>query len=371
VTQTNQSEEGALRSDQSSLMFGEGFSFSGYERNPLYLNRGDGFLDISGVSGIDSVADGRAGVFADFDNDGDLDVFVSTIQGPAHLLYRNNVGQDGRFVRVELEGAAATGRSARDAFGAVVRVRTTGGVLTRIKAGGSGFISQHDPRLLFGFAGEERVESIEVTWPGGAREVFAGPFPAGTTQRLREGAGRAETVTVEVASLPDPLTRAQAYARDLRIPIGGPLPDLPVRTVEGEATSLRTALTPGRRTVLNLWATWCGPCRVEMPELEALRSRLAAQGVDIVGLNVDADPDADVAGYAAQSGVRYPILVAGPDALEQIYAGDEVTVPLSFLVDGDGVVTDLLPGWSDESRRRLEALAGERAAHGAAPAGAR
>jgi thiol-disulfide isomerase/thioredoxin len=365
VTQTNQSEEGALRSDQSSLMFGEGFSFSGYERNPLYLNRGNGFLDISGVSGIDSVADGRAGVFADFDNDGDLDVFVSTIQGPAHLLYRNNVGQDGRVLRLDLEGAAG---AARDAFGAVVRVRSSGGVLTRIKAGGSGFISQHDPRLLFGLPGEEQVESVEVTWPGGGREVFAGPFPAGTTLRLRQGAGRAERVEVQVARLPDPLTRAQSYARDLRIPIGGPLPDLPLRTVEGEATSLRAALTPGRRTVLNLWATWCGPCRVEMPELEALRARLAARGVDIVGLNVDADPEADVAGYVEDSGVGYPILVAGPDALEQIYAGDEVTVPLSFLVDGDGLVTDLLPGWSDESRRRLEALAGERAAHrGAAP----
>jgi thiol-disulfide isomerase/thioredoxin len=370
VTQTNQSEEGALRSDQSSLMFGEGFSFSGYERNPLYLNRGNGFLDISGVSGIDSVADGRAGVFADFDNDGDLDVFVSTIQGPAHLLYRNNVGQDGRNLRVELEGAAGTARSARDAFGAVVRIRTSEGVLTRIKAGGSGFISQHDPRLLFGLPGEEQAESIEVTWPGGAREVFAGPFPADTTQRLRQGAGRAEPVEVQVARLPDPLTRAQAYARDLRIPIGGPLPDLPLRTVTGEATSLRAALTPGRRAVVNLWATWCGPCRVEMPELEALRARLSARGVDIVGLNVDADPEADIAGYVEESGVGYPILVAGPDTLERIYASDEVTVPLSFLVDGEGVVTDLLPGWSDESRRRLEDLAGVRAAHGVTTPGA-
>ena len=110
--------------------------------------------------------------------------------------------------------------------------------------------------------------------------------------------------------------------------------------------------------MVNLWATWCGPCRVEMPELEALRPHLAAEGVDIVGLNVDADPDADVAGYAADSGVAYPILVAGPEALGQIFAGDEVTVPLSLVVDAEGIVVELLPGWSDESRQRLEALAG-------------
>lgn len=365
MTQTNKSEEGALRSDQSSLMFGEGFSFSGYERNPLYLNRGDGqFLDVSGVSGIDSIADGRAGVFGDFDNDGDLDVFVSTIQGQAHLLYRNNVGQDSGALRVALEGAKG---SARDAFGAVVRVEAGDAVLTRIKAGGSGFISQNDPRLIFGLGDETSVKAIEVTWPGGAREVFEGPFEANTTQRLRQGTGHAESVEVQVARLPDPLTRAQAFARDLRIPIGGALPDLAVRTLEGEATSLRAALTPGRHTVVNLWATWCGPCRVEMPELEALRPRLAAQGVDILGLNVDADPDADVTGYAEEIGVGYPILVAGPDALEKIYAGDEVTVPLSFIVDGEGVVTELLPGWSDESRRHLEALAGARAADGTEP----
>ncbi len=52
-----------------------GFSFSGYERDQLMLNLGEGkFLDISGVSGMDSITDGRGAVFADFDNDGDLDV---------------------------------------------------------------------------------------------------------------------------------------------------------------------------------------------------------------------------------------------------------------------------------------------------------
>ena len=70
-------EKGALRADQNQLMFGEGFSFSGYERDPLYLNTGARkFIDISGVSGIDSITDGRAGVFADFDNDGWEDIYT-------------------------------------------------------------------------------------------------------------------------------------------------------------------------------------------------------------------------------------------------------------------------------------------------------
>ena len=356
MTQTNTSEKGALRSDQSSLMFGEGFSFSGYERDPLYLNRGDGtFLDVSGCSGIDSISDGRAGVFADLDNDGDLDVLMTTIQGPAHLLFRNNVGQDSGFLRIVLEGGNG---ASRDAFGSVVRVHTSAGILTKIKAGGSGYISENDPRLLFGLGADPSVGTVEVTWPGGTREIFAGPFAAGRTLRLRQGTGHAETIAVRSARLPDPLTRTETFARDLRFAIGGPLPEVPVRTLDGEVSTLRGELGTGRRTLLNLWATWCGPCRLEMPGLEALRPRLAEQGIDVVGLNVDADPDADVAGYVAARGVGYPVLVAGPEALEHIYATDAVTVPLSFLIDEKGVVVELLPGWSVESRRRLEALAG-------------
>jgi hypothetical protein len=122
---------------------------------------GKKFTDISGVSGIDSITDGRAGVFADFDNDGDTDVFSTTIQNQAHLLFRNNVGQDNNFLRIGLEGDAKTGL---DAYGAVVRVKTSAGILTKIKSGGSGFISQHDPRLLVGRRQRCQAESSKVTW---------------------------------------------------------------------------------------------------------------------------------------------------------------------------------------------------------------
>ena len=118
MTQNNtQKETGTLRNDQNRLIFNKGFSFSGYERDALFLNReGKKFTDISGVSGIDSITDGRAAVFADFDNDGDEDVLLTTIQGPAHLLFRNNVGQDNHWLRIILEGGKETGR---DAFGSV------------------------------------------------------------------------------------------------------------------------------------------------------------------------------------------------------------------------------------------------------------
>jgi thiol-disulfide isomerase/thioredoxin len=360
VTQKNdgKAEQGALRVDQTQLMFGEGFSFSGYERDPLYLNLGTKkFMDISGVSGIDSITDGRAGVFADFDNDGDLDVFSTTIQGQAHLLFRNNVGQTNNWLRVVLEGSAATGR---DAFSAVVRVKTSQGTLTKIKDGGTGFISQHDPRLLFGLGRDERAEWIEVTWPHGKVERFAGEAKAGTTLLLREGTGRVESMTLPArASLPDPLTRAEAFARGLKIRVGQPLPELALKPPGRAATSLRRQLKPGRRALVNVWATWCTPCAAEMPELEKLRAPLAARGIDLLGLNVDSEPTADVSGFIRAHRVQYPNYLGGVQAIERLYATDELSVPMSVVVNDKGVVTEIIPGWSAETRKRFSVLAGE------------
>jgi len=353
VTQDKQKAKGSLRTDQDQLMFGQGFSFSGYERDPLFLNLGNRrFVDISGCSGIDSVTDGRAGVFADFDNDGDLDVFSTTIQGQSHLLFRNNVGQDGRWLRVELQGGPTLGR---DAWSAVVRVRTSAGTLTKTKAGGSGFISQHDPRLLFGLGTDESAASVEVTWPDGTVEPFAGPFAAGSTARLVQGKGRAEPVRLAAARLPDPLTRFEAMASELHAKVGEPLPDLRVSGPDGRATTLRALVRPGRRLLLNVWATWCVPCKKEMPELEGMRPRLAGRGIDLAGVSVDTDDGAPWAEYA-KARVTYPVYRLDPAEMGRLYTSDEVTVPLSLLVDPDGRVAELVPGWSDASRRRFEAM---------------
>ena len=336
-------------------MFGQGFSFSGYERDPLYLNLGNRrFLDVSGCSGIDSVTDGRAGVFADFDNDGDLDVFMTTIQGQSHLLFRNNVGQDHGWLRVAVEGGPSLGR---DAFSAVVRVRTSAGVLTKTKAGGSGYISQHDPRLLFGLGPDREAEAVEVTWPDGTVERFPGPFAAGTSVRLVQGRGRAETLALSTTRLPDPLTPAEAIASELHVRVGQPVPDLRVVSLDGRRGSLRGLLKPGRRLLVNVWATWCVPCRMEMPELEALRGPLAEKGIDLVGVSVDTEKGAPVAEYA-RARVTYPVYRIDPADMGRLYTSDEVTVPVSFLLEADGRVAELVPGWSDASRRRFEAILG-------------
>ncbi len=258
-------DNASFRKRQADL-FGEGFSFSGYERDQLMLNLGEGkFLDISGVSGMDSITDGRGAVFADFDNDGDLDVFLRAVHGTAHLMFRNNVGNRNGFLRITLEGRA----SGRDAFGAVVRVKTSRGILTKVKSGGSGFLSQSDPRLLFGLGEDTRAEWLEVTWPSGRQQRFDGPV-ANTSLLLVEGESQLRRVAETRTSLPDPFTEDEAQWHSVRLRKGSALPALPVTTLDGNSGTLSSFLEPGRPTLVNLWATWCIPCRQEMPELERI-----------------------------------------------------------------------------------------------------
>ncbi len=156
------------------------------------------------------------------------------------------------------------------------------------------------------------------------------------------------------------MSEAETFARSLKLAVGQSLADLAVKTLDGTQTSLgqRQQLVPGRRTLINVWATWCFPCAAEMPELERLRPLLASRGIDIIGLNVDTDPAAKINEFIARNGVSYAIYLGGVSAIEQLYATDELIVPVSFLVDEQGVVSEIIPGWSSQTRRRLAALAG-------------
>ena len=204
------------QSKHMNAIFQEGFSFSGYERDLLSWNLdGREFLDISGVTGADSISDGRGSVYADFDNDGDLDIFLVALQGDAHHLFRNNVGSSNHFLRVTLVGAGA----GRDAFGAEVRLKTSHGVQTRVRTGGSGFLSQHDPRLLFGLGSDRVAEWMEVTWPGGETQrwerVGAGSYV------VRQGRRQIERIREPLSPLPDSTSKQENLIALLTFGQGG------------------------------------------------------------------------------------------------------------------------------------------------------
>ena len=156
------------------------------QQRQLYWNVGGGrFKDISNESGpgIEEKWSSRGSAVGDLDNDGSLDVVINNMGDRPSLL--RNSGKLRKWLLVRLVGS----QSNRDGIGARVYVDVGGRRLSGEMQGGSGYLSQNDPRLHFGLADDARYERIEVEWPGGHREVFA----AGEANRivvLKEGEGR-------------------------------------------------------------------------------------------------------------------------------------------------------------------------------------
>ena len=138
--------------------------------NSLFHNNGKGkFADVSKTSG-DGFAipyAGRGVSFADFDNDGNMDVLVANNNDPPALLH-NRGGAGNHFLNFKLIGT----KSNRDATGARVRVRTGGmSQIREIMAGGS-YLSQSDLRAHFGIGPARLADTVEVFWPSGLRQAF-------------------------------------------------------------------------------------------------------------------------------------------------------------------------------------------------------
>ncbi len=158
----------------------------GYAQPPhLFLNEGQGrFRDVASEVGRDfstpKVARGIA--YGDIDNDGDQDLLITTNQGPA-LLYRNNVSNGNRSLRIRLTGT----KSNRDAIGAVVRVFTSDGQQLRMVKSGSSYLSQSELTLTFGLGKRTSADRVVIEWPSGRTEDFKS-IQAGFTQ-IVEGRG--------------------------------------------------------------------------------------------------------------------------------------------------------------------------------------
>ena len=106
----------------------------------------------------------RGAAYADFDQDGDLDVLLSTNHGPAYL-YRNDGGNRNAWISVRLVGT----KSNRDGIGAVVRVQSGSGRQWQMVRSGSSYCSQSNLPLTFGL-GTDKTAEVEVEWPGGSRQ---------------------------------------------------------------------------------------------------------------------------------------------------------------------------------------------------------
>jgi peroxiredoxin len=145
------------------------------------------------------------------------------------------------------------------------------------------------------------------------------------------------------------------------VTVGSAAPDFTARTLDASPRTKTLADYKGEVVVLNVWATWCGPCRVEMPSIQALHQALGPKGLKIVAVSVD-DPGSEEAirEFAKEYGLTFEILHDPTGKIRAIY--QTTGVPETFVIGRDGVIRRKVIAAADwnspDNRRQLAQLLG-------------
>ncbi len=156
------------------------------QRNLLFRNTGKGtFVEVSREAGpgllVERVSHGTA--LADYDNDGDVDLFVSDSDVPHGTLLRNEGSEGNHFLSIALQGTNGN----RDGVGARIQVRAGGVEQTREVRANCGYLSSSDRRVFFGLGVQRRADWVEIRWPRGGVQRLK-DVPADQFLKVREGA---------------------------------------------------------------------------------------------------------------------------------------------------------------------------------------
>lgn len=135
-----------------------------------------------------------------------------------------------------------------------------------------------------------------------------------------------------------------------------PLPAMTITDVN-TGRAIDQSAWRGKVVILNFWATWCGPCRMEIPDLIKLQDRYRDQLV-IIGLSIDEGPAEDVKAFAAAEKINYPVAIVD-DQTEKLFGGI-TSVPSTFIVNPDGAIVQRHVGLlrPDVTEQEVRALAG-------------
>ena len=136
---------------------------------------------------------------------------------------------------------------------------------------------------------------------------------------------------------------------------GQPAPDFVLKSASGE--NLRLSEYRGDVVMINFWATWCGPCRQEMPLLDELYSRYQRVGFNLLGVNIDAD-SARAMEMIDELGVTFPVLFDSRKEVSKLY--DVEAMPVTVLVDREGRIRHVhhgyKPGYEDKYLDQIRSL---------------
>ena len=132
-------------------------------------------------------------------------------------------------------------------------------------------------------------------------------------------------------------------------PVSGPAPDFTLKSLDG--TNMKLSEMAGNVVLINFWASWCGPCREEMPLLNALHNKYQPLGFTVLGINVEEQVDS-ARGFLRDFPVDFPVLLDNRNQVSQLY--EVVAMPTTVVVDRDGKLRYLHRGYKsgDEEKYR-------------------
>ena len=138
--------------------------------------------------------------------------------------------------------------------------------------------------------------------------------------------------------------------------VGYLAPDFSLRNLQGNYENLNNYR--GQVIVLNFWATWCVPCRVEMPSFEKLYRRYRSEGVIVLAVTLDKNAGQKIKSFVHKYGISFPVLLDEKGEAEQLYPS--MTIPFTYVIDREGRVVARVDGaknWeSDETFEAIEYL---------------
>ncbi|WP_338751520.1 TlpA disulfide reductase family protein [Bacillus sp. FJAT-52991] len=151
----------------------------------------------------------------------------------------------------------------------------------------------------------------------------------------------------EVTEIENPGTKAPSTAQS-GIDVGEKAPDFTVKTIQGEEVSLSDY--EGKKVILNFWATWCPPCKAEMPHMQKYYEKEAEKNnVEILAVNLTKNDKGKetVADFVKQYGLTFPILLDEEGTLGEQYQA--FTIPTTYVLNTDGTVHQKIVGPMDEA----------------------
>jgi tetratricopeptide (TPR) repeat protein len=342
------------------------YSWSGYQRNNVYINDRNGhFTESAGVLGLDLIDDSRSFALADIDGDGRLEVIVKNRTAPQVRILHNELDSLGHSIHISLKGTKCN----RDAIGAVVQIKTPRGTQRNTVRAGSGFLAQHSKTVAFGLGDYTGPVRAAVQWPGGTQQVFEN-LPVNHKIHIEEGNASVTAAAFRNSPYSRVPSIQRATAEVTEENLSGAFQTwlveplfLPTVLSTGHEGDTRPLIPAGDKSLLLLFtARDCADSSKQLRAVQALWPLLHSN-LDVIALQVDvastpADPQTSLAANASSREWPFPLLPlnARSTLIYSIFyrflfdRRRDMPLPTSMLLNSERKVLKIYSGAVDPAR---------------------